>query len=101
MQVIEPTQLKILPVDQLIVLSTLKFMHSFTHNFPPFSFRGFWTTNYRERIPDRELRNADHLYVPQHNYATLKRMPLFNFPHVRNNLARPDKFYPSQHIFIK
>jgi hypothetical protein len=78
-------------------------MHSFTHNLLPFSFRGFWTTN-RERIPripDRELRNADHLYVPQHNYATLKRMQLFNFPHVWNNLARPDKFNPSQHNFIK
>jgi hypothetical protein len=53
-------------------------MHSFTHNLLPFSFRGTWITN-RERIPERELRNADQLYVPQHNYETVKRMPLFNF----------------------
>ncbi len=75
-------------------------MDSFTHNLLPFSFRGTWITN-RERIPERELRNADQLYVPQHNYATLKRMPLFNFPTVWNNLADPDKFNPRQHIFIK
>jgi hypothetical protein len=56
------------------------YAYGFTHNLLPFSFRGIWITN-RERIPERELRNADQLYVPQHNYATLKRMPLYSiFP---------------------
>ncbi len=94
------TQLKILPIDQLIALSTLKFMHSFTHNLLPFSFRGTWITN-RERIPERELRNADQLYVPQHNYATLKRMPLFNFPSVWNNFGDPVKLNPRQYVFVR
>jgi hypothetical protein len=37
------TQLKILPVDQLINLNVLKFMHSFTHNKLPVSFYRMWT----------------------------------------------------------
>ncbi len=80
--------------------STPKFMHSFTNNLLPFSFRGTWITN-RERISEREPRNADQLYVPQHYYATLKRMPIFNFHTVWNNLADTGKFNPRQHIFIK
>jgi hypothetical protein len=51
-------QLKILPLDQLINLNVLKFMHSFTHNKLPVSFYQMWTTN-RERYPDRILCNAD------------------------------------------
>ncbi len=67
-------QLKILPLDQLIELSILKFMHSFKHNMLPLSFTNMWQTN-RNRLPDRELRNADQLYIPPHRFATLKRLP--------------------------
>ncbi len=35
-------QLKILPIDQLIKLNNLKFMHSYFHNSLPFSFRNLW-----------------------------------------------------------
>jgi hypothetical protein len=55
-------RLKILPLDQLIELSILKFMHSFKHNLLPISFSNTWQTN-RDRLPERELRNADQLYV--------------------------------------
>jgi hypothetical protein len=46
--------LKILPVDQLISLCILRFMHSYTHNLLPLSFRNIWTSN-RERFPERVL----------------------------------------------
>ncbi len=74
-------------------------MHSFTHNILPFSFQNTWSTN-RIRFPERELRNANNLFIPAHNFATLKRMPLFNFPAVWNS-AGPDKFNPIQHRYLK
>ncbi len=51
------------PLDQLIEISTLKFMHSFTHNLLPLSFSNMWQPN-RNRNPQRKLRNADQLYFP-------------------------------------
>jgi len=92
-------QLKILPLDQLIKLNILKFMHSFSHKNLPLSFHSIWITN-RERQPERVLRNADQLFIPHHNYATLKRMPLFNFPVVWN-AAGPEKLDPRHHIYLK
>jgi hypothetical protein len=89
----------ILPFDKLIQLSTLKFMHSFIHNQLPLSFHGMWIFN-RERQPDRDLRNADLLYIVPHKFATLKRMPLFNFPAIWN-AAGPDKFNPIPHQYLK
>jgi hypothetical protein len=82
-------------------------MHSYTHNLLPISFHHMWTLN-RERNPDRILRNADQLYVPPHNYATLKRMPLhvqgklnmFNFPCTWNQEGI-EKFNPIQHRYLK
>jgi hypothetical protein len=74
-------------------------MHSFTHHHLPLSFERMWIYN-RERFPERELRNADQLYILPHNYATLKRMPLFNFPAVWN-AEGPDKLNPIQHRYLK
>jgi hypothetical protein len=71
-------QLKILSLDQLIKYNALKFMHSYHHNLLPVAFHQMWISN-RERNPERALRNADQLYVPPHHFATLKRLPLFNF----------------------
>jgi hypothetical protein len=76
-------RLKILSLDQLIEISVLKFMHSFSHNLLPLSFANMWQTN-RNRHPERELRNADLLYIPPHKFATL------NFPSVWN-LAGDEK----------
>ncbi len=73
----------VLLFEKLIKLSILKFMHSFIHNRLPLSFARMWIFN-RERFADRELRNADQLYVPPHRFPALKRMPLFNFPLVWN-----------------
>jgi hypothetical protein len=92
-------RLGILPFDRLIKLSILKFMHSFIHNRLPISFARMWIFN-RERFAERELRNADQLYVPPHRFATLKRMPLFNFPVVWN-AEGIDKFNPIPHRYVK
>jgi hypothetical protein len=47
----------ILPLDQLITYSTIKFMHSYHFKQLPFSFTGVWQTN-AERNPAGQLRNA-------------------------------------------
>ncbi len=85
-------RLNLLTLDKLIMFSILKCMHSFTHHHLPLSFERMWIPN-RDRFPERELRNADQLYILPHNYATLKRMPLFNFPAVWNAQGH-DKFNP-------
>ncbi len=70
-------------------------MHSYTHNLLPFSFRNIWTSN-RERLPERVPPNADQLFIPRHNFATLKRLPLFNW-----NVANNEKNDPNPHRYIK
>ncbi len=40
-----------------------------------------------------------YVYTPAHNYATLKRMPLFNFPLVWNAVG-VERNNPRQHLFI-
>jgi hypothetical protein len=92
-------QLKILPLPQLIKYSIRKFMHSFTHNLLLFSFNRMWITN-RIRNPEHVLRNAGHLYIPHHNYASLKRMPLFNFPRIWNT-EDDSKLILIQHRYLR
>ena len=92
-------QSKILPLDHLIKYSSLKFMHSFHYNLLPFSFTEMWIKN-RDRNPERNLRNADDLYVPAHKLATLKRLPFFTFPRVWNE-ENQSKFNPIQHQYLK
>jgi hypothetical protein len=92
-------QLKILSLDQLFKYNALKFMHCYHHNALPIAFHQMWLLN-RERNPDRVLRNAGQLYVPPHHFATLKRMPLFNFPSLWNQEDNV-KQNPIQHQYLK
>jgi hypothetical protein len=92
-------QLGILPFDELIKFSQLKFMHDFHHGKLPLSFNETWLPN-RIRNPDLVLRNADNLYVPAHHYATTKRFPLFTFPRTWNEAAAI-KLNPSQRVFLR
>ena len=92
-------KLGILPLDNLIQYSQLKFMHAFHHGKLPFSFNETWIPN-RIRNPEIVLRNADNLYVPPHHYATTKRFPLFTFPRSWNEAA-VIKLNPSQRVFLK
>jgi signal recognition particle subunit SEC65 len=92
-------QQKILPLEELIKLSALKFMHKYTHGKLPLSFNEMWITN-RQRNPNIELRNADNYYVPPHHYATTKRFPFFSFPRIWNE-ADQIKNNPSISVFLK
>jgi hypothetical protein len=74
---------KILPLEKLIKMSNLKFMHCFVNNRLPFSFNEMWITN-RNRNPALQLRNADDFYVPAHRFETVKRFPYFTFPKLWN-----------------
>ena len=89
----------ILPLNELIRYSALKFMHKFKHNRLPFSFNEIWTTN-RARNPDVILRNADNFYVPAHNFATIKKHPYFYFPKIWNEDSN-DKLNPSHKQYLK
>jgi hypothetical protein len=92
-------RLGILPFEELVTYSQLKFMHSFYHNKLPDSFNEMWVSN-RIRNSDIVLRNVDNLYVPAHHFATTKRFPLFNFPKVWNEVSIL-KNNPSQHVFLR
>jgi len=90
---------EILPFDDLVKYSILKFMHKYVHGKLPFSFNETWITN-RMRNPNIELRNADNLYIPAHHLASVKRFPLFNFPKLWNEAA-DIKNNPSLSVFQK
>jgi hypothetical protein len=89
----------ILPLENLVKYSNLKFMHKYTHNKLPFSFGETWITN-RARNPNLELRNADDLYIPPHHFSTTKRFPLFSFLRIWNK-EPVSKFNPSLRIYLK
>jgi hypothetical protein len=92
-------RLGILPLDDLIKYSQLKFMHDYFHRKLPLSFNETWIQN-RNRNPELALRNANNLYVPAHHLATTKRFPLFTFPKTWND-ASDSKYNPSRHVFLK
>ncbi len=93
-------KLGILPLNDLIKYSALKFMHKFKHNRLPFSFNEIWITN-RARNPDIILRNADDLHIPDHNLASIKRLPLFSFPRIWNEDNNINKLIPSPNIYLR
>jgi hypothetical protein len=64
-------------------------IYSFTHHRLPLSFERMWIPN-RDRFPERELRNADQLYILPHNYATLKLCRWFRFAQLaKGKKSRP------------
>jgi hypothetical protein len=91
--------LKILPLDEMIKYANLKFMHSFVHKTLPLSFHDMWIFN-RDRNMNRVLRNANNLFVPAHNFATLTRFPLFSFPRLWND-EEERKFTQSRNLYCK
>jgi len=90
---------KILPLDELIKFSNLKCLHKYTHNRLPLSFPETWVFN-RDRNINRVLRNANDFFVPAHDFATLRRLPLFTFPCLWNE-EEDRKFAPSHVSYCK
>jgi hypothetical protein len=87
----------ILPLEKMIKMSNLKFMHNFVNNRLPISFNEMWITN-RDRNPALQLRNANDFVVPAHRFETVKRFPYFTFPKLWND-EPPKKLTPSSKIF--
>jgi hypothetical protein len=87
----------ILPLDEMIKFAKLKFMHCYVHLRLPLSFHELWPYN-RDVNPERVLRNANNLRIPPHHFATIKRLPMFNFPQVWNE-EDDRKYNPSLKIY--
>jgi hypothetical protein len=90
---------QILPIDELIKFERLKFMHKYRNSKLPFSFNETWIFNIN-RNPERVLRNANDYFVPPHNFATVKRFPLFTFPRAWNE-EEERKHIPSLLLYCK
>jgi hypothetical protein len=90
---------QILPIDELIKFERLKFMHKYRNSKLPFSFNETWIFNIN-RNPERVLRNANDYFVPPHNFATVKRFPLFTFPRAWNE-EEERKHIPSLPLYCK
>ena len=74
-------------------------MHSYHYKTLPLAFAEIWTPN-RARNPERILRNAEDYTIPPHRVELVKRLPLYSFPLVWNNLT-VDKPIRIQHLFMK
>jgi ribonuclease I len=90
---------QILPLDEMIKFAKLKFMHCYANQKLPLSFHGIWPQN-RDVNPARILRNANDLRIPPHHFATIKRLPIFNFPQVWNE-EEERKSIPSLKLYCK
>jgi hypothetical protein len=91
--------LKILPLEKMIELSKLKFMHDYVFDRLPLSFAETWVTN-RQRNPLNNLRNADLYYQPQPNFEQFRRFPLYTFP-LAWNAADDNKYNPNRFTFVR
>jgi hypothetical protein len=68
-------------VSRHIEFSKIKFMHNFHFKKLPLSFANTWMTNI-ERNPERDLRNANDLYIPPHRVELVKRLPHSRNPRI-------------------
>jgi hypothetical protein len=91
-------RLKILPLDKLIKLSKLKFMHSVVFNYAPSSFNSTWLVNENRNI-EHNLRNNEHFFIPNPRIELFKRSPLYTLPKLWNDL-NDIKFQHNKSIFI-
>jgi len=76
--------LQILPLEQLLTYSKLKFMHNFTNKNLPLTFHRMWSKNI-ERDPAYNLRNSQNYFIQPAKFTSLKRLPLFSFPALWNS----------------
>jgi hypothetical protein len=97
--------LNILPLPKLILLSNLKFFHSFVYNLIPSTFTNTWLTTLEQRHNDGQihllynLRNNDDYFVPPTRNHSLSRYPLYNLPSLWNDASASVKAIPSKATF--
>jgi hypothetical protein len=76
---------KILPIDKLISLNKLLFMHSVAYNYAPPSFDNTWQRNV-ERNVGHDLRNQDFFILPPVRIESFRKFPIYSLPHEWNTL---------------
>ena len=79
------SELKILPFDHLITLTSGQLIHSIYHKYAPKALHNTWLTN-EQRDINHDLRDAHSLYVPFARTDHVKRLPYFSFPKLWNEL---------------
>ena len=68
------SQLKILPLEHLITLTSGQLIHSIYHKYAPKALHNLWMTNEQRGI-NHDLRDAHLLYVPLPELTMSKDFP--------------------------
>ena len=79
------SQLKILPLEHLITLTSGQLIHSIYHKYAPKALHNLWITNEQRGI-NHDLRDTHLLYAPFARTDHVKRLPYFAFPKIWNEL---------------
>jgi hypothetical protein len=87
----------ILPIDKIIKMAKLSFMHSIYYDYAPRSFEQVWTRNI-DRQNDHHLRNENDFSLPNPRLEQFKRFPIYSLPFEWNN-AGVLTFYDNKTTF--
>jgi hypothetical protein len=60
-------------------------MHSIVHKYSPAALHDTWTFNHQRGL-DRDLRNGQDIYIPRAATECVKKLPLFAFATLWNDL---------------
>jgi hypothetical protein len=72
-------QLGILPLDKIILLNKLLFMHAIAYRYNLDSFNNIWFTNNLREL-DMELRNVNEFMMPLVRRESFRKSPLYTLP---------------------
>jgi len=75
---------RILPLDKIIKMAKLQFMHSVFYNYAPESFRNVWPRN-EDRQIEHNLRNVNDFTLPNPRIELFKKFPLYSLALEWNN----------------
>jgi hypothetical protein len=77
---------KILPLDKLILLHRLLFMHSIAYEYAPVTFASTWVKNNTRNI-GHDLRNQDFFSMPLVRIESFRKFPLYALASEWNKLG--------------
>ena len=70
---------KILPLDKIIKMAKLNFMHSIFYEYAPLSFSQIWMKN-NDRQHEHNLRNDNDYFLPNPRLEQFKKFPIYSLP---------------------
>jgi hypothetical protein len=70
---------KILPLDKIIKMAKLNFMHSIFYEYAPLSFSQIWMKN-NDRQHEHNLRNDNDYLLPNPRQEQYKKFPIYSLP---------------------